>query len=348
MAVYTALSDEQLAHIIGIYEGVGAFRAASGIDAGSINTMYKVETDQQTVYLRIAENKTMADLVYERDLLTRLHRAAPVLGGVKAPRILSNVIGGHFFPIDGPPPKKYAMVFEQLDGRELAIFELGEEHLVQVGAFLARAHRVLRPFKGGRANPYGLGVLARWLEGLRHHDGVDPHLTARAHRSLMRIARARAPLPRGVVHGDLFLNNTKWRRGRLDAVFDWEMAGRDHLMLDVGIALCAWCWARATPGQPAGFRGDLCYALLDGYQSVRRLRPSERRGLFHEVRLAALRFMLSRVRDFEVAPDDAPSSTVTRDYLDYRDYLARLDAIEAMGPRGFRRLVGLHERSPTT
>lgn len=353
MAVYTRLDERQLKHMLSIYP-VGELEAFEGVAAGSINTMYRVRTSEGCYYLRVNENKTFRDLVYEKNLLLHLQQHAQRLGGVRVPVLVENVIGGTFFPVHG----RWACLFEELAGRELAVFELEPAHTRQIGAFLARAHRALRGFRGGRANPYGAPTLARWLDDARRRL-KDESLNERLRASLSRALRARRPLPRGVVHGDLFMNNTKWRRGSLDAVFDWEMAGRDHLALDLAICLHAWCWRR----EQRSFDPSLCRGLLEGYESVRPLRASERRGLFVETCLGALRFTLSRIRDFQLtgtppsdavrvdihAPDDVQTPhahEATRDFLDYREYLERLDAVEALGRRGLGDLCALARRVP--
>ncbi|HEY4223297.1 MAG TPA: homoserine kinase, partial [Myxococcota bacterium] len=128
-------------------------------------------------------------------------------------------------------------------------------------------------------------------------------------------------------------DNTKWEAKTLVAAFDWEMAGRDHLVLDIAVCVHAWCWR----SDERAYDADRCQALVAGYQSVRPLSPTEKRGLFVEAVFAAVRFTASRVRDFEVPRAGAPE----RSYLDYRDFAARLDAIEALGPKPFRRLVGI-------
>jgi homoserine kinase type II len=348
VAVYTRLDEADLKHMLSIYP-VGELEEFEGVAAGSVNTMYRLKTSEGGYYLRVNENKSFGELVYEKNLLLHLGAKRGRLGGVKAPVLVENVIGGTFFPLKG----RWACLFEELPGRELAVFELLPSHTEQIGAFLARAHRALRSFRGGRKNPFGAPVLGRWFEDMERRL-PDEALKARLRQSLVRAVSMRRPLPRGVVHGDLFMNNTKWRRGELDAVFDWEMAGRDHLALDLAICLHAWCWRR----EQRSFDPPLCRALFAGYQSVRPLVPSERRGLFAEACLGALRFTFSRIRDFQLtgappldalrlelaAPDKAQkllAEETTRDFLDYREYLERLDAVEALGPKGLAALCAL-------
>ena len=336
MAVYTELSDAIIAQMIGITDDVGAFARAEGVAAGSINTVYKVTTTTDRVfYLRLSEGQALHDLAYERDLLRFLQSHAGRLGGVGVPHLRENTIGGVFFTV---AEGQWAMLFDELKGRELAPFELEPSHVEQVGAFLGRTHRVLRRY-GGRQNPYGQSAMASWIREIERSDVDGALKTALRERfDTLAAQRTRRRLPRAIVHGDLFVNNTKWQRGALRAVFDWEMAGVDRRAFDVGVALNAWGWRRATAGTVEGFDPALCRALLAGYRRHVHLTRAELTfGLYLEARFAAVRFWASRVRDFELSPDDGAE----RNYLDYREYVRRLDALDAMGPRGFRDLTDL-------
>jgi homoserine kinase type II len=344
VAVYTKLDATTIEQILGVYNDIGEHVKHTGLSAGSTNTNYRIDTTEGVFYLRIAENKKLADLVFERRVLQHLESNAKDLAGVVGPKMLANTIGGHFFPIQG---KKYAMLFPELRGRELGVFELESAHLSQLGAYLARAHRVLGSLPKKRQNPYGEHTLLRWVADLeRHYHEQD--VTLRVSSQLNRVLNRRRNklLPVGVIHGDLFMNNTKWYRAQLDAVFDWEMAGFDRLALDIGIGLNAWCWKREPNPEDSHFDFDLCFAFVDGYQSVRRLQKSEILFLFNESLLASLRFSISRIRDFEIAHDTSNRDrdgdvTPDRDYLDYREFERRFNFLEGVGDRKFRKMLGL-------
>ena len=333
MAVYTTLDELALRAMLSVYDDEAELVRAEGVLAGSINTTYRIETDRGACFLRINEGKSTADVLAERDVLRAL--AGAPLGGVAIPEIKKTRVGGSFYLLEhrGGQPL-WATIFAELPGRDLAIFEVDAGHTRQIGRFLARAHLALRGLRLWRPNPFGLPTVGRFVEELERHVETSA-LAARLRVALEDLRARRRLLPKGVIHGDLFPNNTKWQRTELLAVFDWEMAGTDHLALDLGIALCAWCWRPTAHA----FERELCRALVQGYQGVRPLAPSERRGLYTETMLAALRFTASRARAFEIPrPDRAGAS---RDRLDYRDFLARLEALQAMGRRGFAALTGL-------
>ena len=342
MAVYTHLDDNALVALWSVYDDEAPLVRAEGIPHGSINTTYRLTTEAGVFYLRINENKSTDDVMYERDLLDVLARARPRLDGVVTPVIRKTRVGGSFFLVERRPAVAtgapvWAAMFPELPGRDLGVFEVTPAHTAQIGRFLARAHGALRGFRGRRPNPFGLPTVRRWLVDIARVPALHD-VAARLSDALDRVEDRRRLLPHGVVHGDLFVDNTKWHHGDLRAVFDWEMAGRDHLALDVAVCLHAWCWSRDANGGGA-FDSARARGLVAGYQAVRPFRPSERRGFFVEAQLAAIRFTASRVRDFEVPrPTSQPAE---RTYLDYRDFLARLDALSSMTEKGFHSMVGL-------
>ena len=89
-------------------------------------------------------------------------------------------------------------------------------------------------------------------------------------------------------------------------------------------------------GGTLSWRDDAAAALLDAYQRVRPLAPSERRQLLVELRLAAIRFAASRLKDFGLPQT---SSVVERRALDPQDYVDRLAIIEGGGDRHVAQLL---------
>jgi homoserine kinase type II len=78
-------------------------------------------------------------------------------------------------------------------------------------------------------------------------------------------------------------------------------------------------------------------ALLEGYRSRRKLEPETAAALHAYARFQALRWAVARVRTFP-AGRPADGSVAWKDWRRYRD---RLQALVAMGPDGYRRLLGL-------
>jgi Ser/Thr protein kinase RdoA (MazF antagonist) len=344
MAVYTPLHRQTVEAMVSVFPEVVAgahddhagVADVEGIAQGSTNTTFRVTMKSGAVwYLRVNEGKSEVALAHERDVLATLEALTL---DVVTPRMARSVAGSVFFAIDGDDGRRWASLFPALPGRDLGIFEVTPRHAAQVGAFLARAHLGLRALRRRRRNPYGAAAVASWLGELERYEetaGVAPGL----HATLRALRRRRRLLPAGLVHGDLFVDNTKWEgsgdAARLVAVFDWEMAGRDHLVLDLAIVVCAWAFVRRH--DQLDLDDEIAAAVVDAYARARPLAPSERRGFFTELQIAALRFTASRLRAFETPRRDA----VERRYLDYREFLARLHFFQGHGERATLRRLGL-------
>jgi homoserine kinase type II len=145
------------------------------------------------------------------------------------------------------------------------------------------------------------------------------------------LPRALPGAPRGLVHGDLFVDNVLWIGGRVSYVLDWEMSCTEPFAYDLGVALCAWCASDAGPLDPVR-----AAALLRGYRASRRLEPESAEALHAFTRFAALRFTASRI-DALRAPDLGRARMPRKDW---RPFHARLLALRALGEAGFRALVG--------
>ncbi len=326
MAVYRELSSEQLSEIARAFQ-LGELRSARGIPHGSINTNYRLETATGTYFLRLSTVRSTGDLEFEAALIAHL-----VQGGFPAPTLVRTREGQPFLEIAGGR----ASVFRYLAGEELTRAGLRPEHCEQVGSELAKLHRISNSFEGDRKNPYSPAVVSEWLDELGHHPDAEIQSVAAELKALLLESQSfdSGLLPRGAIHADLFMDNVKWVGDRISAFFDFEMACRDAFVLDLAIAMNAWCFDER-------YRHELCRAIVRGYQIQRPLYAIEKDGLYFEALFGAVRYGASRIRDFHL-------STLPPDRLarkDYRTYLARARALHQMKGAGFKAMVGLESSS---
>jgi len=319
VALYAALTDEDFRTVCPEFT-LGDFASATGVPQGSINTNYFLHTSTGRYFLRHTTVRTEADLRFEASLLLLLHESR-----FPAPHLHLTRSGQPFLQVRGG----YVSVFGYLPGEELARDRLTTDHCEHLGAELGKLHRVGNSLVGDRANPYGPDLVRTWLRELAAHPDEELRGIAReCEDHLDQVERGGRLTPRGVIHADLFMDNVKWLGDRVSAFFDFEMACRDELVLDVAITMNAWCFDGAY--QPA-----LCRALLRGYQDVRPLSADERARLHQQALFGAVRYTASRIRDFHLSP--LPPERLFR--KDFRTYLARVRALDAMGPAGFEELV---------
>ncbi|MFP2963951.1 homoserine kinase [Myxococcus sp. 1LA] len=323
MAVHTALPPEAFERVAEAF-GLGAVREVTPIPQGSINTNHRVETQSGRYFVRHTTVRSAEDLRFESALLA--HLAAYHFPG---PVQLTTRDGATFLEMEGGR----VSVFRWLPGEELRHPALTADHLERLGAELGKLHRDTQSFSGTRENPYGPAMVSGWLEDLTAHPDAELAAVARELQRDMETSRTvRQGLePRGVIHADLFMDNVKWLGDRVGAFFDFEMACREDYGLDVAITLNAWCF------DGGHYLPELCRAFIRGYVDVRPLSAVERTNLFGHALYGAVRFTASRIRDYHLSP--LPADKLVR--KDYRTYLNRARALNAMGPEGFAALLGL-------
>jgi homoserine kinase type II len=148
------------------------------------------------------------------------------------------------------------------------------------------------------ARPNSLSVQG-WpslFEGCRAGaDGVLEGLEAEIDQELAEFERAwPLDLPRGIIHADLFPDNAFFQGDRLTGIIDFYFACVDVIAYDLAVCLNAWCF------EPDGaFNITKARQLLAAYRAEREFTPSELEALPLLARGAALRFLLTRLFDWQ-------------------------------------------------
>lgn len=297
-----------------------------GIREGSINTTYWVRSNGEDFFLRITEGKRVQDMIFEKEILARLRKA-----GLPVPELIPNVAGGTFTPWS--EGGRFVSLFRYMSGRELGAFEVRPQHVHQVARFAAKMHAAMAGFDLIRRNEFSRESLDRKMSAMLaavNQGGLDPafapDLATLDAELAHQTARVVEHLPRGTVHGDLFVDNAKFEGDELCGMIDFEMSATERLSWELAVLINAWCWepSAGQHGGPAGrFDLERVRAALDGYSSIRPLEPEEKEALPAELRFAAARFAITRLYDFELNP--IPSER--RVYKDYRHFMARLFAL---------------------
>jgi homoserine kinase type II len=322
MALYTPLSQEQLADVLRRY-GLPPPDRTLPEPRGSVNTNYHLWSGGKRWFLRLNEGKTAEDVAFEAEVLGFLARE----GFPAAPLVLSQD-GAPQIEVAGRP----AMLFAFVEGEELLRMDVTPERCRRIGVELGRLHALAHRFHASRPNPYRWERVSEWIRELEPDGGGDP-LVAPCLPMLRReleLARTLPAAPRGLVHGDLFLDNVLWVGERIAALLDWEMSCVDAFAYDIVVCLHAWCYG-------TGYRPDLVAALLEGYRRNRPVDPATAEALYPYARYAALRYTASRIHAFHLAELGA-DRLAWKDWTRYRD---RLVALREMGEAGFRSLLGL-------
>ena len=319
MAVYTHLSAEDLASLVGEYD-VGELVSAKGIAEGVSNSNWLVETTKARFILTMYEHRVDADdLPFFLGLLDHLSAK-----GCPVPRTIHDRSGAAYRTIG----EKAVALIEFLPGVSIDTPLPGQARAV--GEALADIHRAAADFPGERDNTMSLDTWRSLLEscgdeGLAEIDTRLPALVA----GELEYLSAHWPqnLPRSVIHADLFPDNVLMLGNRVSGLIDFYFACTDLTAYDLAVTHAAWCF-----GAGGRFRPAIAEALLAGYEALRPLSPEERAVLPVLARGAAMRFLASRAYDWLNTPAGA---LVTR--KDPMEFARRLEFYIAQGTQAFPR-----------
>ncbi len=291
MAVYTEVTDEDLAQFLAAYD-LGAALSLKGIAEGVENSNYLLRTEKGTFILTLYEKRVNeADLPFFLELMEHLARQ-----GLTCPQPVKSRAGVALGRIAGRP----AVLVTFLDG--MWIRRPTALHCAQVGEALAQLHEAGADFPMRRTNSLSLdGWLPLFAGARARADEITPGLEDFIGGELAHLAQVwPQDLPEGIIHADLFPDNVFFRDGHLSGLIDFYFACTDSFAYDAAICLNAWCFE-----QDASFNVTKGQAFLSGYARVRPFSAAEIAALPVLARGAALRFLLTRLVDWLNVPPGA-------------------------------------------
>lgn len=279
MSAYTLLelADVQpLLARVGLPSAVALTPITSGIE----NSNYFLRLpDGRELVLTLFEELDAKEAEFLGPLLRHLTAA-----GVPVAVPLPDESGRWLLELAGRP----AQLAPRLPGRHP--LQPGPAPCRAMGALLARLHLALKDHPLTRHHAHGpdwwAGVAARWRPRLPSAEqGLLDDVLAR------HAALSGQELPIGLIHGDLFRDNTLFEGDHVSAVLDFSECGRDHWLLDIAITGNDFCrqWPGAEPDP------ERWTAFLAGYGEVRPLLAAEEKALPVFRAVAAMRFWLSRL-----------------------------------------------------
>lgn len=312
MALYTKLSKSQITKLARSF-GLGPPLDVKGVLEGTVNTYYRLHYPEKTYYLKIDEVADANRLRREIVILNFLQKKSSALAFL-TPHPLPSLNGQMFIPFG----RKFVLLFEAIPGCWIPTQKLASSHLKKIGGALASLHRTSKSHK---FSPHRFDLQGQMLvyqqiqKKLRtKHPLVD--LEVQKYLQFFRQQKMQG-LPKGLIHADLFPENIHWQAAKLVGLLDFEAAGFGPLLFDVAVTLHACCHRNGR------FSIPLAKAFLAGYERDRPLTQNERQNMGAMLCLAALRFLLTRLRDFELK--EGP--VMAKPFKDYREYVKRFEEI---------------------
>jgi homoserine kinase type II len=303
MSVYTRIEPDEMTAFLAEYD-LGALQDYQGISAGIENTNYFVTTTVGRYVLTIFESIGFEDLPYYLDLMAFLAE--------------------HGIPSAHPMPDRGGSYLRRFKGKPVSLMQrlrgasVTEPDLVQcraVGDAMGRLHLEGRAFAGHRDHTRGPHWRRSTAEQLLPHLSPEDGALLRSELELQS-QYTRAGLPWGVIHADLFRDNALFVGDGLTGIIDFYYACNSVLLYDLAVTVNDWCI------RPDGsLDADKTRGILDAYHRRRPLQDREREVWPVMLRVAALRFWLSRLHD-KLFPRHGGQTTI-KDPNEFKRILVR-------------------------
>lgn len=291
MAVYTDVSAEDLQVFLAAYD-LGPLLSFKGIAEGVENSNFLIETGAGRYILTLYEKRVeRGDLPFFLGLMGHLADR-----GINCPLPVKGHDGEALRELGGRP----AAVFTFLEG--ISYRRPTPAHCSALGATLAGLHEAGRGFGKARKNALSVSGWRPLAEMAGERANEIASGLAIAIRNELDELETHWPrtLPTGIIHADLFPNNTLFVGDHLSGVIDFYFAATDAYAYDLAICLNAWCFEADH-----SFNLTKGRAMIAGYRAKRALNRAEIDALPILCRGAALRFLLTRLVDWLNVPPGA-------------------------------------------
>ncbi|MEG3639946.1 homoserine kinase [Magnetococcus sp. PR-3] len=305
MSVYTTIDLAELTPFLARHD-IGDPLNLEGISEGVVNTNYRLTTSRGIYILTLVESGQSDYLPWMLALLAHCRER-----GLPCPLPIADHNGQILHTLKALPTTLVSF----LDGSSPEAPTPGQAW--QVGRLLARLHHSAQSFDYPRQNPLGppeWGAILSQLTPLLTQDQEIQTLLQKTLNESETVLFCHKTLPMGIGHADLFPDNTLFDGEVLTGAIDFHYACTLPWIYDLAITLCAWGFDET--GEPLP---KMLKEVWRGYAEARPIDPEELAILPMAMRAAALRFTLTRMRDFHFP---RPGDQVTR--KDPEPFLRRL------------------------
>ena len=279
MSVYTSVSQSQLVRFLQNYD-LGELKDYQGISAGIENTNYFVTTTKGQYVLTLFEVLKTVELPFYLELMAFLNEH-----DVPSAHPIADKTHNYVHELNAKP----ATLMQRLNGQ--SVLEPDAKHCEAIGMALAKLHVVGQSFNLNQNNYRGAGWRNKTGQQLLPLLNADDASILQRELALHE-AQNYQSLPQGVIHADLFRDNVLFVDNELSGLLDFYNACNDSLLYDVAITVNDWCVELN-----GALHLELAHSLCLAYASIRTLNSQEKKAWPHVLRLAALRFWLSRLWD---------------------------------------------------
>lgn len=286
MATYTQIGPDDIMDIISHYE-LGSLIHFESLKGGQANSSYRLKTTTGQFVISICDEKSFGEVEQLAGVLRHLEGH-----GFSTTR----VIGTSDDRLVIEHRNKPVFIKQYLEGRVPK--KMTPTRLQALGAQIARLHEIKPPKGLGDQFPYDLDRFDEIL-----HASVDSQYKNWLKEKKEYLTQTlRTDLPRGLIHGDIFFDNTLFQGEELVAIIDFEEACHYYTLFDLGMCVTGTCGTHGLV--------DLSKArhLVEGYQHIRPLNKLEKEQLQFFVVYGAVVTSFWRFRQYNIVFPGSPNA----------------------------------------
>jgi homoserine kinase type II len=293
MAVYTKINKENISYINKKFN-IEKFISYKGIKQGIENTNYLLKTKKRKFILTIFEKRVSnKELPFFMELMEVLNSSK-----INCPRPIKNKDENYLFKLKN----KKACIVTFLDGHDKKMLNI--KNCYDVGKIIARMHLITKNIKIFRKNSMGIKNLNPLLKSIKFKKQKFQNLDKFLEINLKDIKKKWPNiLPKGIIHGDLFIDNIFFKKNKLSGILDFYFAANEYLIYEIAICINALCFDKK--GTKFIINKKKVKNLMKGYESIRKITLKEKKSLNVLCRGAAIRYLLTRLYDYSNTPKTA-------------------------------------------
>jgi homoserine kinase type II len=198
-----------------------------------------------------------------------------------------------------------------LEGTSLKTLPL-LNHINQIGGFLGLFHRQTQGKSSTNPRKFTVNKVKEMFQDLEAFN-CDEEIKERFRKCYVLVQDIKLKND-GLIHGDLFLDNTKFTDDNLTAVFDFIEACNGSFLFDLSVIANSWCFDGTYTFQRNNF-DNLIASYEQNFKEKVDIQSLKKSMLFASLFYALRRFTIKYIqqRDVTVKP--------------YEEYLIKFDAI---------------------
>ena len=293
MAVYTKIDKRDISNINKKFE-TEKIIGFKGIKQGIENTNYLLKSKKNKFILTIFEKRvSKKEIPFFMKLMDQLNACK-----INCPKPIKSKSGNYLINIKN----KTACIVSFLNGRDKK--SLNPKNCYEIGKMIAQMQLSTSKIKLYRKNSMSIKNLNPLLNSIKFKSKKFTNLEKFLKNNFKDIKKKwPKKLPKGIIHGDLFIDNIFFRNNKLSGIIDFYFAANDYFMYEIAICINALCFDKIN----SKFRinKQKIRNLIKGYENIKKISTKEKKSLNILCRGAAMRYFLTRLYDYTNTPKTA-------------------------------------------